>query len=220
MNAPARVAVFDLDGTITARDTFLPFIAGWLRHHPSRLLQLWRLPGALLRFLVAGRDRGRLKSDLLRIALGPANRADVAAWAETFVARLAPPFVHEGALKAIRRHREAGDRLVLLSASVDLYVPLIGARLGFDETICTGVRWEGERLDGRLTTENRRGEEKRRVVESLRDRFADARLAAYGNAASDFAHLEIVDEPLLVNARAGTRREAERRGLPCDDWSP
>ena len=220
MNAPARVAVFDLDGTITARDTFLLFIAGWLRRHPSRAFHLWRLPGALLRFLVAGRDRGRLKSDLLRMAMGPANRAEVTAWSVAFVSGLDTPFLHDKALEAIRRHREAGDRLVLLSASVDLYVPLIGTRLGFDETVCTGVRWEGDRLDGGLTTENRRGEEKRRVVESLRDRFADARLAAYGNAASDFAHLEIVDEPLLVNARAGTRREAERRGLPCDDWSP
>lgn len=219
MNAPTRVAVFDLDGTITARDTFLPFIAGWLRRHPARLLYLWRLPGAVLRFLAAGRDRGRLKSDLLRMALGPANRVEVAAWAEAFVAGLAPPFLHQKALDAIRRHREAGDRLVLLSASVDLYVPLIGARLGFDETICTGVRWEGDRLDGRLMTENRRGEEKRRVVEGLRGRFAGCRFAAYGNAASDFPHLEIVEEPLLVNASAPAQRAGQRRGLPCDDWS-
>ena len=218
MTQPGRVAVFDLDGTITARDTLLPFIAGWLRRHPARLIHFWRLPGALLRFLVAGRDRGRLKSDVLRMAMGEASRADVSAWSDAFVASLAPPFIHVKALDAIRRHRDAGDRLVLLSASVDLYVPLIGARLGFDETVCTGVRWEGARLDGRLTTENRRGEEKRRVVAALRERFAGCRIAAYGNAASDFPHLEIVEEPLLVNASAGTRRAGQRRGLPCGDW--
>jgi phosphatidylglycerophosphatase C len=219
VTTPAGVAVFDLDGTITRRDTFLPYIAGWLRRHPARALHLWRVPAALLRFALGGRDRGRLKSDLLRIVLGPANRTEVQAWSEEFVAALATPFLHEPALAAIRRHREAGDRLVLLSASVDLYVPLIGARLGFDETVCTGVRWNGERLDGRLTTENRRGEEKRRVVEALRGRFAGARFAAYGNAASDFAHLEIVEEPLLVNANARARREGRGRGLPCADWS-
>jgi phosphatidylglycerophosphatase C len=219
VTAPARVAVFDLDGTITKRDTLVPYLAGWLRRHPGRALQLWRLPGALLRYALLGRDRGRLKTDLLRIVMGPAHRAEVAAWSEAFVASLAPPFLHPKALAAIRRHREAGDRLVLLSASVDLYVPLIGRRLGFDETICTGVRWDGERLDGGLTTENRRGEEKRRVVEALRARYCGARFAAYGNATSDFDHLAVVEAPLLVNANARARREGRRRGLPCADWS-
>lgn len=221
MNAPAaprRIAVFDLDGTITARDTFLPYLLGWLRRHPSRILRLWRLPGALLRYALLGRDRGRLKSDLLRMAMGKAERGEVAAWSAAFVARLAPPFLHEKALEAIRRHREAGDRLVLLSASVDLYVPLIGARLGFDETVCTVVRWDGERLDGRLASANRRGAEKRRVVAALRERFAGCRFAAYGNAASDFEHLAIVEDPLLVNAGPRVRRAGRRRGLPCGDW--
>lgn len=219
MTRPVRVAVFDLDGTITKRDTLIPYLAGWLRSHPGRALQLWRLPGALLRYALLGRDRGRLKTDLLRIAIGPAERAEVLAWSDTFVAGLRPPFLHEKALAAIRRHREAGDHLVLLSASVDLYVPLIGARLGFDETVCTGVRWRGGRLDGRLTTENRRGEEKRRVVEGLRARFAPARFAAYGNAVSDFAHLAVVEEPLVVNAGLRTAAAARRAGLPVADWS-
>ena len=34
-------------------------------------------------------------------------------------------------------HRARGDRLLLMSASTDLYVPRIGRALGFDETICT-----------------------------------------------------------------------------------
>lgn len=215
---PRRVAVFDLDGTITARDTLVPYLLGWLRRHPSRAVHLWRLPGSLLRYALAGRDRGRLKSELLRMAMGAAKRSEVEAWSQAFVARLAPPFLHEKALEAIRRHREAGDRLVLLSASVDLYVPLIGARLGFDETICTGVRWDGDRLDGQLTTGNRRGEEKRRVVAALRERFSGCQFAAYGNAASDFDHLEIVEEPLVVNAGARTTAAARRLGLPCGDW--
>ena len=219
MTPPARVAVFDLDGTISASDTFLLYLWGWLRQHPRRCLQAWRLPAVLARYLFGGFDRGRFKSDLLRVVIGPAARAEVMAWSEAFVAGLAPPFLHVQALAAISRHREAGDRLVLLSASVDLYVPLIGARLGFDETICTGVAWDGDRLDGRLTTANRRGDEKRRVIDTLRAQFPGATFAAYGNAGSDFAHLSCVEEPLLVNASAGARRRGKRLGLPTADWS-
>jgi phosphoserine phosphatase len=107
---------------------------------------------------------------------------------------------------------------VLLSASVDLYVPAIGDRFGFAETICTGVRWQGDRFDGALTTENRRGEEKVRCIEALRRRHPGAAIAAYGNSGSDLPHLATVERPLLVNAGAGARRQAARMRIPVADW--
>ena len=77
---------------------------------------------------------------------------------------------------------------------------------------------EPEALEGRLTTENRRGEEKRRCIEQIRERLPGAHITAYGNATSDFEHLAQADEPLVVNANAATRRRAASLGLACDDW--
>lgn len=147
-----------------------------------------------------------------------AARADVECWTQAYVAALGEAELCPGALAAIGRHRGAGDRLVLLSASVDLYVPAIGRRLGFDEVICTEVAWRNGRLDGALVTENRRAGEKRRCVESLRGRFHGARIAAYGNARSDLVHLRAVDEPVIVNAGAALRREAKRLGMDVAEW--
>ncbi len=107
---------------------------------------------------------------------------------------------------------------MLLSASVDLYVPDIGRRFAFDQSICTEVSWQGDRLDGALVTANRRGTEKRRCIELLRARHPGLRFVAYGNARSDFDHLESVDEPVLVNAGPGLRREAEGKGFRTVDW--
>jgi len=215
---PRRVAVFDLDGTITSRDTLGPFLAGYLARHPSRAWRLWRLPFSLLRYLLGLSDRGRLKSSLIRQVIGPAPRQQIDAWTGHFCEVHLPRLLNPGALDAIERHRAAGDRLILLSASVDLYVPHVAARLGFDETVCTGLSWRGDRLEGRLTTENRRGPEKSRCIERLRERYPGAPRAAYGNAASDFGHLLRVDEPLVVNASARTRRRAGELGLACADW--
>lgn len=212
-----RLAVFDLDGTVTRRDTFLPYLRGWLRRHPRRRGWL-RALCAVLRFMFAGRDRGRLKSDLLRAYVAGAGRAEVDAWSEEFVVGLGDAELCPGALAAIARHRKAGDRLVLLSASPDLYVARIGQRLGFDEAICTGVAWKDDRLDGALTTANRRGEEKRRCIEELRARHPGRRIAAYANSASDIAHLAAVEEPLLVNGSRRARRRAAYRGIPATDW--
>ncbi len=212
-----RIAVFDLDGTITRRDTLLPYLLGWLRRRRGRCWRLWALPGPLLRFAI-DRDRGRLKSALIRIAMGGAARSEVEAWSREFVAGLDGRQLCPGALAAIAEHRRADDHLVLLSASVDLYVPALAARLGFAESICTGVAWRGDVLDGALITPNRRAAEKLRCVQELRARHPGARCAAYGNARSDFAHLAVVEDPLLVNAGWRTRRAAGRLQLRAMDW--
>lgn len=214
-----RIAVFDLDGTVTRHDTLVPFLLGWAARHPGHLWRLWRLPFSLSRFVLGLSDRGLLKASLVRQVMEGATRDEVATWADEFCRSRLPRLLNPGARAAIERHRAAGDRLVLLSASVDLYVPAIGRTLGFDETICTGMSWSGDALEGRLTTRNRRGEEKRRCIEQIRARFPGSRIAAYGNAASDFEHLLQVDEPLLVNANAATRRRGMLLGLGCDDWS-
>ena len=141
-----RLVVFDLDGTITWRDSFVPYVAGFLLKHPSYLPRLLRVPGPLLRYPFDGHDRGRLKERLMIGLLRDVERRQLAAWTSTFVDRLLATGCRPQALEQVQLHRTQGDRLVLLSASPDLYVPEIGRRLGFDESISTGVRWVQDRL--------------------------------------------------------------------------
>jgi phosphoserine phosphatase len=142
----------------------------------------------------------------------------VRSWSAAYVASLGGAELCPGALDQIARHRAAGDRLVLLSASVDLYVPDIGRRFGFDETICTSIAWSGDRLDGALASENRRGAEKRRCVEDIRARHPGVRILAYANSRSDFDHFAAADEAVLVNAGPGLRREAVARKYSVAEW--
>src|SRR5580658_6556065 len=81
------VALFDLDGTITWRDTLLPFLLGYVKKYPSKALSSWRVPGALVDYLRRG-DRGELKSRLIRMVMGGEPRARVDAWADEFVGGL------------------------------------------------------------------------------------------------------------------------------------
>jgi phosphatidylglycerophosphatase C len=215
-----RVALFDLDGTLTWRDTLMPFLAGYAFRHPARLMRLWRLAPALIEYAVRGRDRGRLKSRLIRAVMGGDCRADIDAWAESFVRTLGPRRAFRAAaLAALEAHRAAGDHLVLLSASPDLYVPLIGRLLGFERTLCTELRWQGDRLDAALTTPNRRGEEKLRCLDALRPQYPGIPIVAYGNSGSDLAHLRGADRAVLVNGNAAARRAAAIAGIPVADWT-
>jgi phosphatidylglycerophosphatase C len=213
------VALFDLDGTLTYRDTLLPFLAGYLARHPARLARLWRLAPAVLGYALGGRDRGRLKSRAIRAVMAGDTRPLVAGWAERFVAELKPRGAFRAAgLAVLEAHRSAGDRLVLLSASPDLYVPLIGRLLGFERTVCTEIRWDRDRLDGALLTPNRHGAEKVRCLEQLREVYAHAPVTAYGNSLSDLPHLALAERALLVNGNAAARRAAARAGIPTGEW--
>ena len=218
--APRRwVALFDLDGTLTWHDTLLPFLLGFLRRHPPRWLGLWRLPFALLSFLLRGRDRGVLKSRVIRMVMGGASRPQIDACAESFVDSLMPRHrLRPTALVMLETHRAAGDTLVLLSASPDLYVPRIGRALGFERTLCTELEWREDRLIGTLATANRRGAEKSRCLAWLRTQYPDLPIVAYGNSASDLDHMRLADRALLVNGNAAARALAAQSGIPAADW--
>jgi phosphatidylglycerophosphatase C len=213
-----RLAIFDLDGTITRRDSFVPFVAGFLTRHPSYSRGLWRVPAALLRYAVDGGDRGRLKESLIVGLLGGVERATLEQWTIAYVDQLIGSGARTDALARIREHRGLGDRLVLLSASPDFYVNRIGQRLGFDETIATSVRWNGDRLDGRLTSMNRRGEEKARCLQELRARNPSLPILAFGNSSADFPHLQLADEGWLISDRPALVRRALALGLRTAAW--
>lgn len=213
------VALFDLDGTLTWRDTMLPFLCGFLVRRPHKLLALWRLPLALWSFWQA-RDRGDLKSRVIRMIMGGERRVVVDGWAEAFVGglKLKRRF-RPLALAVLEAHREAGDHLVLLSASPDLYVPRIGRLLGFERTLCTEIEWRDDRVDGHLKSPNRRGEEKSHCLEWLRDQYPDHRIIAYGNSASDLDHMRLADRALLVNGDDAARRLAAKYNIAVSNWS-
>ena len=197
------LAIFDLDGTITRRDTLLPYLGGFLWRHPRRW---WRLPLCLppvARYLATNRDRGVLKGAIIQRLLGGLTRVQLAGWSRAYTARLLRRGVYAEALQCIAAHRRAQAHLVLLSASPDLYVPHIAQALGFEECICTELRWHSDgTLEGTLASANRRGAEKARWVAILLAEQMPLLSYAYGNSPADLEHLSMVSAGTFVNGSA------------------
>jgi phosphatidylglycerophosphatase C len=209
-----QLAVFDLDGTITRRDTLLPYVMGFPMSTPRKLFGLIIFCGTVVLFVLGLRDEGQVKSAFIRSTLRGRTRSQVQAWTAEFVPSVIKHGVFADALSRIAQHKKEGARLVLMSASTDLYVPAFATALGFDEVICTGVQWTGDLLEGHLTTPNRRGPEKTRCFQSLLASHPGQTTAAYGNAATDLDHMRLATHPLLVNASPRAQREALRLGIP------
>jgi phosphatidylglycerophosphatase C len=213
-----QLAVFDLDGTISRRDTLVPYITGFLGPASLRWLGLLGVIPSVPLYALKVIDRGGLKGSLIHWTLGGATRSQIQNWNQRFVPALLRDGLFRDAVARIDEHRRSGDKLVLMSASTDLYVPDIGRALGFDEVICTGVRWNGDRLDGRVNTPNRRGEEKARCFRELQRKYAGLASAAYGNAGSDLPHLRLADHGYLINGSASARAEAQKLGVESVSW--
>jgi phosphatidylglycerophosphatase C len=216
-----RLVVFDLDGTITYRDTLLPYVTGYLARSGRSRLRMVRLLPTLGAFAFGAADHAAVKSAFIRSTLGGATHAQLAAWTGEFVPWVIRHGSAPGALDMISAHRAAGDLLVLMSASTDLYVPQIAQALGFNEAICTGVAFDASgRLTGALSTANRRGPEKVRCFAALKQQHPHLPTIAYGNAGRDLAHLQLADVPRLVNGSRSTIRLAARMGIaPFANWS-
>ncbi|MCU0777709.1 MAG: HAD-IB family phosphatase [Akkermansiaceae bacterium] len=133
---PARIALFDLDGTLLAWDCQLLFRHFVLRREP------WRgifLPVFLVFLPFAGfLGTGRMKRVFLSFlwGMGPDK---LAAYSRDF-ARHVMPAIYPELREDLERHRAAGDFLILASASPEFYVREIGRELGFDLTLGTVVQ--------------------------------------------------------------------------------
>ena len=216
--ATRRLAIFDLDGTLSRHDTFFPFVLGLLQQHPARWPRIVLLLIPALGYLLRILDRGGLKGAILYCLFRGMPRATINAWARQYAALVVPARMFAEAVAAFRAHRAGGDHVVVLSASPDLFVPDIARELGADEVICTQIRWTGEQLDGRLAGPNRRDHEKSRVLDELRARLPGLTVVAYGNSKADLVHMYRCEQGVYVNPGPALAAELAGRGLRCVQW--
>lgn len=214
------IAVFDLDGTLCAQDTLKAFLREQVTRFPASLLRGWSLPLPLLASLAGRRDAGWLKERVLMALLADRSPAQVAEVADSLADRVAGPWLRAGARRAIDEHASRGDRLVLASASLDLWVLPVAARLGFHDVTCTrSARGEDGGLVGGFGAANCKGEAKLSRVRELLGERPTTRVVAYSDHHDDVPLLTWADQGVAVNPTTRLRRRASDLGLRIADWS-
>lgn len=197
--APRRaVAAFDFDGTITSHDTLLPFlrlVAGRARLGLALTRQAPRL--ALLAVGIGSREAQ--KERLLTRLLAGHRYERLADLGAEYAGALAEerPFRFE-TLERIDWHLEREHTLVVITASLDLYVEPLARRMGFHHVIASRLEVDDRgRVTGRLASGNCRGPQKAvRLREWLGAEPVE--LWAYGDSAGDDELLALADHPVRV----------------------
>ena len=206
-------AFFDLDRTLLRRSSALALAGPFRERGLISRRQLAKAAAWQLLFVLRGASHAavrRAAEDGLVILRGftPEARRELVAEAMEPVLR---PLVYAEPLQLVRRHRERGDAVYIVSATLQEIVQAIADDLGFDGALGTVC----EVRDGVYTGRAIRAlhaENKARCIAELG--FDLAASTAYSDSHTDLPFLEAVGHPVAANPDRRLRRIASTRGWP------
>ena len=220
------LAIFDLDNTLLAGDSdylwgqFLGEIGAVDREAYERENE---------RFYAEYRE-GRLDiMAFLAFSLAPLaahEPSELAAWHARFMRDKIEPLITDASQRLIQDHRDAGDTLMIITATNAFVTAPIAARLGIPHLIATEPEIADGRYTGRVagTPSFREGK-----VSRLQDWLQQHRETLegawfYSDSHNDLPLLERVSHPVAVDPDESLAIQAQERSWPVisllDDQSP
>jgi phosphatidylglycerophosphatase C len=193
IDKPLVIAAFDFDGTLTRRDTLLPFLARGLGC-PRLMWALLTCSPWLVAFALRLIPNHVAKQKLLLATLKSKTMAEIDDWTSRWLTHDFPDQLQRWTMARLTEHQQAGHCCVMVSASPDIYLKRVSQQIGLDALLCTEMERvsgpQGEQLTGLMKTPNCHGDQKvLRLQAWMAERFgatADgAVLYAYGDTSGD-----------------------------------
>ena len=185
------LALFDFDGTITRRDTLLDFMM-FVRGRCGAAGIFMRLTPAAVAFLLKRISNQTFKENFLALAFRGFDETLLREKGRCYLNRL-QSLIRPGALDRLEWHRRQGHRIVIVSASADLWLSAWCHDQKVD-LICSSLEFVEGRCTGRLKGSNCRGAEKVRRIRMELDLSAHGKTYAYGDSSGDTEMLDFADE--------------------------
>lgn len=214
------LALFDLDDTLIDGDC----ASLWSSH----MATLGWVDGAAFieqdRELMERYAQGKLAmEEYMTFSLSPLvgrTIEEVAKAVDPFVEDIITPRIHADAIACLERHREDGDRLLIISASANFLVSRIGKQLGVDEVLAIDLEHHQGAYSGgtRGVLTYREGKVARlqdwllEQGETLDDAFF------YSDSRNDLPLLSVVPKPQTVNPDSALHAHAKAAGWPILLW--
>ncbi|WP_395505769.1 HAD family hydrolase [Ectopseudomonas hydrolytica] len=214
------LAIFDLDETLIHGDCASLWAVemtklGWADGEAfiAREQELMRLYAA-----------GELAmEDYMAFTLAPLvgrTPEEVAHVVEPFVEDVIEPIFYSDASRTLAAHREAGDRLLVISASAHFLVSAIAERFGIDEVLAIDLELQhgfySGRTQGVLTYREGKVTRLHAWLAEQNENLAGA--SFYSDSRNDLPLLQLVDRPFAVNPDPTLRAHAEQAGWPILNW--
>ncbi|KHN49728.1 HAD family hydrolase [Pectobacterium fontis] len=185
LNETRRIlSVFDFDGTLTYRDSFIPFLrfAFGKRVFARRMMHLV-LPSA--RCVQRKLTRDELKERLIATFLSGADVTWIQEKAEAFCRRKWDTLMRKSGLQGVAAELYSGAEVTLCSASPEIVLRPFAERLGV-KLIGTQLEVENGKLTGKINGHNCRCHYKVQRLESVYGSLNQYYVRAWGDTRGDY----------------------------------
>jgi alcohol-forming fatty acyl-CoA reductase len=213
-------AIFDVDGTLLASNVVSHYAWLKLRDLPAAMRPLWTatLVGRVPYYWALDKiSRAHFNRAFYKNYKGwkpaRARRLGAESFSGYVLKRLYPE-----AVEALREHKRAGHRVVLLSGALDFILEAFEDLA--DDVLTARLEEENGVYTGELSGTPVAGEARARMLASFaRRRNVDlSRSYAYADSISDLPMLEAVGIPVAVNPDARLRAAAKEKGWQIKHW--
>ena len=188
---PMQLALFDFDHTITRGDSYGHFLRR-VATPEQRAQAWWRVGPWLLAYRLKLISARRIRARVTAQVFSGRHAGEIAQMAADFALEHLPRIIRPEMLEQIDWHREQGHTVVVVSASIDLYLQAWCDGLGL-QLICNRLEVQDNRLTGRYAE----GDCGPCKVAHIRQRFdlgAFRRIHAYGDSGEDRPMLALAHE--------------------------
>ena len=215
-----RLTLFDLDGTLLPKDSdhaFGEFLVaqGWADREAFR-----RRNDAFYEDYVLGRLDINAYVDFATAAWRGRDGATLVALTESFLAQVIRPMLLPSAVELVRQHQQAGDVVVMVTATIDFITRPIAGLFEIEHLIATELARDA---DGRVlgtihgVPAFREGKITRvqQWLAARQQSLADfERSTFYSDSTNDLPLLERVSHPVATNPGPALLRIAQERHWP------
>lgn len=213
-----RVAIFDFDGTLYAKETF-QLMMDHLKNHPvhsRRYRKFYRaiMPpyiGHKLKIYPEAKMRARSVQAYLA-ALETFSKQELEEYFGEIAELMHDDFNHE-VVERLKQHVSNEDYCMLVSGAFTPLLHAVTKELPIEKIIGTEVPYEADILDHKTPVVHIQGPLKTvKILEALGDQAVDWQNSyAYGDSLSDVPVLELVGHPVAVRPEARLRTLASER---------
>lgn len=199
-----RLAIFDVDYTLTKRETLTELYLFMLKKNPKLLKYIPRviLTGILYGFKVY--DARKAKEAFIKFLEG-INEEEMQELVKEFYEKRLSKILYKDAIDTIKKLKSEGCKIYLISASPEMYLNELYNIKEVDKILGTRLRKENGIYKSIIEGENNKGEEKvRRLKEVLKRENIEVDYEnsyMFSDSLADLPLFELVGNPYLINYR-------------------
>lgn len=210
------LALFDLDNTLLAGDSDHAWGEFLCRHGLVEADSYRARNDAFYQDYLDGCLDVQAYQDFCQELLGRSEMEQLAAWHRQFMAEFIEPIILAKGEALLQRHQQAGDRVVIITATNRFITGPIAARLGVDTLLATECGLENGRYTGRsVDVPCFQGGKVVRLERWLAENGKSLEGSwFYSDSRNDLPLLSRVSHPVAVDPDPVLRAEAEARGWP------